>query len=521
MKFKNLTAKDKNYIQTVHADNSLSWQLRMDTLISRFEVSQRTIRNWIKKLGFSKPTEDSAEYKVAQYNKYKKGKKRFIITWAQNATPVHKNFYSNMIEYAKHIDAGVHVIAGRYRNPTSVFSDKDHDWWDLPNDNKYLDAARQNIHPYLTILSDVKVQPTASNPLTGFEGITGEESCIIGHPKVHTKFLPVLDGHPPKALMSTGACTIKNYTDSKAGKKAAFHHTYGFIVVEIKDGDQFFFRQVTADKNGNFNDLIHKVENQKITKIEDISSVVFGDIHHAVLDKPVWKKKLKFYEKFNVGSYVMHDVFDGKSINHHNRDNPITQYKLHLEGSRDLKKEIKGLKKFMLDFCNKFSDSEVKVVRSNHDDFLDRWVTFQDWKKEIHNCREFMEYALILLKDEAPKGLIPYILDEMDIDNLETFGLNFSYVVKSWELAQHGDIGQSGSRGSLVQFSKQNTKSIIGHSHTPGRLDGAVQVGTSTELRQDYMKGANSCLNSDAIIHTDGKVQQLHWINGQVTTFKV
>ena len=39
----------------------------------------------------------------------------------------------------------------------------------------------------------------------------------------------------PKMMMTTGSCTVKNYTDSKAGKKGEFHHTLGFVIIEIKD----------------------------------------------------------------------------------------------------------------------------------------------------------------------------------------------------------------------------------------------------------------------------------------------
>jgi hypothetical protein len=48
-------------------------------------------------------------------------------------------------------------------------------------------------------------------------------------------------------------------------------------------------------------------------------------------------------------------------------------------------------------------------------------------------------------------------------------------------LGQHGDVGANGSRGSLLQFRKLNTKIIVGHYHSPGK-DGALAVGTSTTM---------------------------------------
>jgi hypothetical protein len=50
----------------------------------------------------------------------------------------------------------------------------------------------------------------------------------------------------PKLILTTDAITKKNYTDSKSGKVGDFHLTFGFVIVEIKDDNTFFFdRQVT------------------------------------------------------------------------------------------------------------------------------------------------------------------------------------------------------------------------------------------------------------------------------------
>jgi hypothetical protein len=102
----------------------------------------------------------------------------------------------------------------------------------------------------------------------------------------------------------------------------------------------------------------------------------------------------------------------------------------------------------------------------------------------------------------------------------KTLGRSASYKVKDWELGQHGDVGSNGSRGSLLQFRKLNTKIVVGHYHSPGRKDGAIAVGTSTKLRVGYNNGASSWLQSHVIIHNDGKAQHINFINGEFTTFK-
>ena len=39
-------------------------------------------------------------------------------------------------------------------------------------------------------------------------------------------------------MMSTGSCTISNFSESKAGKIGEFHHTLG-MVVELRDNERF------------------------------------------------------------------------------------------------------------------------------------------------------------------------------------------------------------------------------------------------------------------------------------------
>src|SRR5690625_513662 len=67
--------------------------------------------------------EDSEEFKKARKFKSKKSD-YYIITWAQSETKVFSPFWENMKAYANHLNASIHVIAGRYRNPTSLSSSR-------------------------------------------------------------------------------------------------------------------------------------------------------------------------------------------------------------------------------------------------------------------------------------------------------------------------------------------------------------------------------------------------------------
>jgi hypothetical protein len=336
------------------------------------------------------------------------------------------------------------------------------------------------------------------------------------------EMIPVLEGNKPKMMVTTGAATQINYTDSKSGKKGEFHHTLGFVIAEIKNNETFFVRQVTADdKTGSFSDLCFKVENSKVKKINEISAIVLGDIHYGHHDETILAKTLEMMKQLKPEHVVLHDVFDGNSISHHEMKDPFMQYAKEIEGTNSVETEINAMLAGLESFKN---FKNVVIVRSNHDDFLDRWLKNEDWKKQptSKNSLVYMEYSAILLKQYAKnrydvKGVIPELINKK-FPKFVTLGRNASYKVNNWELGQHGDVGSNGSRGSLLQFRKLNTKIVVGHYHSPGRKDGALAVGTSTKMRVGYNIGPSSWLQSHVIIHQDGKAQHINFINGEFTT---
>jgi len=164
-----------------------------------------------------------------------RGKKvTYVVTSAQNATPVHENALRSLLTYCRVNGATLLVIPLRYTNPTSIWSKRAEgsDWW-APEVLPYLIDERVVMHKHLVLLADIMTQPTATNPLEGFETITGPQSGILGHPKLELTTVPTPQQRLPKILTTTGSVTKKNYIPSKAGKKGAFHHTFGAAVVEL------------------------------------------------------------------------------------------------------------------------------------------------------------------------------------------------------------------------------------------------------------------------------------------------
>lgn len=473
MRFKELTDEQKAEIIDSYRNREsigITVEKLAIQLATKYGSSERTVRKWFKKLDLPKKNEPEPEqYQLAKEKVFDKSKKRFIISYAQNNTPVHEKFLKNIEAYAEYIDADIHIIAGRYKNPTSLWTSEqeENEWWDSKI-VKYLDANRHDIHKYMSIMSDIKIQPTAVNPMIGLQALSGINSCIFGHPRVHMEMIPVLDDNTPKMMLTTGALTMKNYTDSKSGKIGEFHHTFGFVVVEIENKEMFHVRQVTADDvSGDFSDLYYRVENGVVSRLNEIEAIVLGDLHCGNHDEEVFDSTLKLMEELKPNHKIFHDVFEASSINHHEMKDPFIQYGKEVNGTNDLGKEID----IMMDVLSNFKDQKnVVIVRSNHDDFLDRWLKNEDWKKQptFKNAPLYMELSARLLKQYAKGGehiigVIPELIKEK-FPNFITLNLNDSYKVKGWELSQHGN-NLGAARGSLMGFRKLNTKIIVGHYH--------------------------------------------------------
>jgi hypothetical protein len=513
IKFKDLTDEmiEQFRLEYVNRlENDLTVEKLAIKIGNELNLSERTVRKWFKKLNFKEKVDiEPEQYVKAKEKKHDKSKKRFIITSAQSGTPVNKNFINNIEAYADYINAEILVIPFRYKNPTSVFTNeqKDNEWWD--NDIvKYLTLNRHNLNKCVSVLSDVPIQPTASNPLLGLEGMTSDHSCVIGHPRFELKVIPVMDGCKPKIMFTTGCCTKSNYTSSKAGKKGEFHHSIGFAVIEIKDDETFFFRQVVAnEKTGEFIDLFYHVHNGEINRETEVEACAMGDIHVAHVDKEVVDLTLNnLFKKLKPKKLFIHDIMDSESISHHNLKDPFKLHQMEISGRNSLSNEVED----MLNWLEQIKDYNVYIVKSNHDTHIDQFLASTDWRKmtTFKNALPYMEYATAMLKGDAPNGIVPYIINKK-FPNFKCLTDDCNVTVKGFLMSVHGHLGASGSRGSVQQFSRLSTKSVTGHSHTISRIGGAVSVGTSTHLRVGYNKSFSNWVQAHGIVNRLGKFQHI------------
>jgi hypothetical protein len=209
---------------------------------------------------------------------------------------------------------------------------------------------------------------------------------------------------------------------------------------------------------------------------------------------------------------ILHDLCNGHSISHHEQRDPFTLLQREKDGSWQLQQELDNL----VDWFDKRKEFNFISVQSNHNEFIDRWLRDVDWRK-TNNKQLYLEFANVVAKGEAPKGIVAYYLKDK-VDNLTSLGIDESYNILGFEIGIHSHVGVHGSRSSPTQLKNLPVKTIVGHSHCPHRIDGSLSVGTLTKLRLSYNKGASAWLHSNVVIYPNGKASHVNLINGKFTT---
>jgi hypothetical protein len=522
--FKDLTNKDKQYLTQVYHDEAIRHKQRMEILTKKFGVTGRTIRRWWKeelKLTDKMYIGLSSQLKNAYEREVDKDTDILLVTSAQNQTGVFIDALENMKVLAKeYTELGyktqIVIAPTKYRNPTSVtesmFSKKDdiEDWW-RDEVEEYLYYGKIEFGDVL-ISADSRVRPTAKHPLTGFEAMAKDNHLIIPHSKVHFLTLPRFKKKPLRAMATTGFITHKNYSDSKAGDQGAIHHSYGFVVLEKKkDGTCHIPRNVKISNDGSFTDIIFNVKDKKVNVVKSSKGFVWGDIHSRVLDKVIMEKTFKLCSYLKPEIQVLHDVFDGSTVNPHEKKDMYIQRQKIIQGKHLIEDEVQEA----FDVVRQIKDTvnaKTYISISNHDIFLDRFINEENWKRDLHNSPAYLKYAYIqqTVNLELYGGLFGYLVKEEFGEDVTYLNYGDSLEIGGYESGLHGDFGANGAKGNYKTFSRLNTKMIHAHSHSPVIHNGVTVAGVTSYLDQYYnRRGMSSWANAHVAVHESGKNQLL------------
>lgn len=448
-----------------------------------------------------------------------KNNSKFVITTAVTGCELDLDMYKSVKNYCNKNNAALLILIAS--DPASNLDKKSLGRVDkrLTSECIVLEDSDLNSNIFL---STIKLSAKHIDPITGLGRIGQREgSFVYASPKQRLKSSPVSNTKLPHFLMTTGAITVPDYTSAnymsnRTAYIAHHDHVMGGVIVEIGGTDEYHFRQFQCDNKGRFIDLGAEYDGTKIKKVRP-EAFVLGDWHSGStcpMAKSVWEDVCS---ELKPKRLIMHDLFDGRSINHHEAQNIDSKAKRAESGHLNLQQELRLVARD-LEYLTSLCD-EVVVVKSNHDEFLDRFLQKGDFKNDPYNYKTFLELALhyVNTSEDPLKYGVEHLakLDTKCSSKIKWLKRDQDLRIADIQLGAHGDKGANGARGGLQSMEFAYGNSVTGHSHSPEILRGAWQVGTSSHLKLGYNVGPSSWLNSSCLVYPNGQRQLINAINGK------
>lgn len=428
----------------------------------------------------------------------------YLVTTIQCGASVNTTLLRNMLAFAKRHQVEkilVYVMPGRHKEDTAIATAlQTEDMIEFITPDKSGRALNTNLKLY-----DTGILASQINPLTGFSSkLHRDFSYILPSPKIRYQSIANTSRYP-RFMATTGALTHGNYKLHTAqGRKAELEHEYGFAFVRVKSSRLFDYQPVMALKNGNFNFGREYYYNGTVSD-QQPEALILGDWHTGDTCPKTRALTIKMIDELKPKRVVFHDLFNGHSINHHERDNNMSKVKLVASKRNELETEVNICRQELNWFASRFPDVQFLVVESNHDLFLGKFIGvenfLQDGINSVFSCRLFIEVA----KVKQPILQTAMLLTGKIAHNVRFLKEDEEYRVQGIELANHGHRGINGAKGSGQSFDKYNLRMITAHAHTAAIYANGMVVGTSTILRLPYMKGASSHLNAHGLLYANGK----------------
>lgn len=490
-----------------------------DKVAQYFGVSRRSIQRWQKLM---QRNDDSAlpltsgHLPAPDKLRAQLIGSRFVFTSAQNNTDVHEKFLKALVHFCDL--NGARLCIGKFTYNKSGFqnlgSRREELYYD-PMLEPYFIEGTYEIAPDL-VFYDMNILPTAVRPLSGLSTITREASGIFPHAKLALESVPTSkDEDWCKMLYTTGAVTMRNYIEQKAGQKANFHHVFGALYVEVAVDGRWFVRQLVAGEDGSFYDLSSKyTEGGQQGHQHCPACVVLGDLHAPNEDQTAFATTLDMLECLHPENAVVHDALDFYIGSPH-RAKSAYEMAINAFEAQSIEDEVLVAGN-LLEQIALSTQGQVHIAPSNHVQHMQQWLANADYKSDPLNAEYFLGlqqqmYRLMrkgrsadeafwqIFKDEIHRGV------SVDGTKFNVLQPDDSMSIKGIEVGWHGHYGPCGARGNVANLSRINTKVIIGHTHSARIMDGAYSAGTLSKMDMGYNKGPSNWSHSHVLIYPNGK----------------
>jgi hypothetical protein len=406
-------------------------------------------------------------------------------------------------------------VTNSFENETAVFAS-------VFTDPKYMFVSKDTPLNNNISLCSIQISAKQIRPITGLSRIGNREgSFVFASTKQFLEFVPSGNKRGTNySIMTTGACTLPQYySDTFVSKRLSYiaerDHTIGAVIVEVENDRIFHFRQVQADTDGSFIDLgVQYNPDGTTTQVE--TNIVLGDIHGINVDGEALIAVSRLAQSMNIHRVFLHDVFDGYSVNHHVTTIAERAMRASTESSSliyELRKTVEVMK--LID--EGIKPKEMVIVKSNHDEFLTRYLQEGRYVSDPTNHYVSLLIARALFENKDVLKYAFEIVGEHPPVHWTFLDRTSSFKIGDVECGSHGDLGLNGAKPSLSTLEKVYGNCVVGHAHTAAIHRGVFRVGTLSKLDLGYNRGPTSWTQTCCLVYENGQRQLINVIEGKCT----
>jgi len=500
------------------------------SIAKQLGISRGTVYHYVNKLGLrdEKPLAGgSIKANKAKKLALPKGNKvkRYLLTSLQSCTHIHPDVWENILALKKFWNAELHVARFTYnKNSYGKMSVKpgtdearESELWFDPMAEPFFSDDYLALAPGLHWCGHTNDLPTTAKPMQGYETLTGSASSIFPHATMDLHPVATSKMDPAKFMYTTGTVGQMNYLQKKAGIKAEHHHAYGCLVAEVNSDGDWWVRQLHAGQDGSIYDLDVIAQGGKAKKAtgKTVFACNWGDIHLEKPDEFLFKRtwgKGGILDELRPDEQFMHDLFDPPR-NHHDDKDPYKRFEAYADEKDSVERMMRNATDF-LSIESRRSWCKTVVVNSNHDDMVEKWTAYADWKTDPPNAIFLTECVLAKLKalrnQDKDFYLPAWICEKMGVHKEVKFlHRDEDHIRLDIQFGQHGHLGTNGGRGGVASFAKVSTKMNVGHIHSPWLFQGVAVAGIWGDLDQGYNDGLSSWSQSMIATMRNGRRQIL------------
>lgn len=500
-----------NYYKGLCAQNENKYISRDKYLSMQPKYTRNTINkiwgNWANFIDYVKSNgnvsfkqdEEAVVKREEITRKFDKNTNRVVITYAINGSPINVEFFDTLKLYCAKNDAKLGIIWGKGDTKKSTFGVELYELL-----KPYLATEFEFEKDEGCVVKDFEIPKTKRNPLMNLDKLSTDINTIItGSTKQYLRILPYKQDNDFRVGCSTGTISLSSYKNDINGYMSKKHHKYGALLLEYNNEHKRYFVRNLIFQDGAMYDLNKKYTKEGVEKIKNVPAMILGDLHLPDEDYYAIKKTHEEFKELKPSNVIIHDLASWNSISHHELTKYYTRCKNKTPITMTLETELSEVLKHIDNFTKNYKNINFKVVNSNHDNFIEKWLDDGDFVKDVYNAKIGAKLFIDYLDNKN-------ILSDKLPSNVSFMERNKSFKVCGYELAEHGDCGISGAKGSVNSFNKSFDKIVIGHTHSPEIFEQTVVVGTLSKLKLCYnQKGLTMWAQANVVLHENGSFQML------------